>query len=351
MSKTSLGAIVLVVGVGLVIAISYTAGLWPLDRIPAGTVPTTNRIWTHRLEDVATAGILIGGVVALALAFWRGHTADLQARSTLGQVELSERRLLDDRYQKAAEMIGSAEELVRLAGIHALKDLAYSHSDEYYVQVIGLLCGFVRRPPSIERSESDAYADGLRPDILEAVSAIGLRRSDHVSLEPEGERFVSLVDANVPGLLFWEVNFDNAAFHSANLSFAGGDGSSFRNSSFPDVDFSDSEFSGCDFTEASFARADLRGADFSYAILRGATLMGTNCIGTNFENAIFTDVRMSGTIFGEGNTCAAVGLTQAQLDSALADPEDPPILEGVVDAVTGEPLVWRGRLSRQGIAE
>ena len=40
---------------------------------------------------------------------------------------------------------------------------------------------------------------------------------------------------------------------------------------------------------------------------------------------------------------AAAGLTQAQLDSAIADPENPPKLEGVLDAETGEQLVWRGR--------
>ena len=38
-----------------------------------------------------------------------------------------------------------------------------------------------------------------------------------------------------------------------------------------------------------------------------------------------------------------IGLTQAQLDEARADPANPPKLGGIVqDAETGELLVWRG---------
>ena len=36
------------------------------------------------------------------------------------------------------------------------------------------------------------------------------------------------------------------------------------------------------------------------------------------------------------------GLTQEQIDRAASDSGNPPKLEGVVDAKTGKPLVWRG---------
>ena len=39
----------------------------------------------------------------------------------------------------------------------------------------------------------------------------------------------------------------------------------------------------------------------------------------------------------------ATGLTQGQLDEARSDPNNPPFLEGVLDAETGEQLVWRGK--------
>ena len=37
------------------------------------------------------------------------------------------------------------------------------------------------------------------------------------------------------------------------------------------------------------------------------------------------------------------GLTQERLDQAIADSNNPPKLEGVIDANTGEPLVWKKR--------
>ena len=39
----------------------------------------------------------------------------------------------------------------------------------------------------------------------------------------------------------------------------------------------------------------------------------------------------------------ATGLTQDQLDMARADPDHPPKLDGVKDAITGEQLIWRGK--------
>ncbi len=41
---------------------------------------------------------------------------------------------------------------------------------------------------------------------------------------------------------------------------------------------------------------------------------------------------------------SAKGLTQAQLDEARSDPDNPPNLEGVFDAETSERLVWQGKL-------
>ena len=36
------------------------------------------------------------------------------------------------------------------------------------------------------------------------------------------------------------------------------------------------------------------------------------------------------------------GLTQKQIDRARADPDNSPNLEGVLDAESGKPIVWRG---------
>lgn len=90
--------------------------------------------------------------------------------------------------------------------------------------------------------------------------------------------------------------------------------------------------SGADLTNANLSRSILHGAEFW-----GANLTGANFLGADISGAIFSD-RLEGPV---------IGLTQAQIDSAMADPDDPPILDGVLDAETGEPLVWRGGVGRE----
>ena len=66
------------------------------------------------------------------------------------------------------------------------------------------------------------------------------------------------------------------------------------------------------------------------------------------SGATLRDTDLSGTYLsynphGGTATDLATGLTQAQLDEACADPDNSPRLDGVLDAETDEPLVWRGK--------
>ena len=58
---------------------------------------------------------------------------------------------------------------------------------------------------------------------------------------------------------------------------------------------------------------------------------------TNLNDVFLHGANLTGT-----NLKNCKGLTQEQIDEAVADSDNPPTLEGVVDANTGEPLVWRG---------
>ena len=64
------------------------------------------------------------------------------------------------------------------------------------------------------------------------------------------------------------------------------------------------------------------------------------------SSASFYHTTLSGTDFygadGDDKSWSVTGLTQAMLELAIADPGNPPKLGGVVlDADTGEPLVWQ----------
>ena len=145
----------------------------------------------HRDEDslsttIRNLGLVIGGVVAIVLAFWRSIVSERQA-------DTAQRTLLYERYQKGAEMLGSNVGSVRLGGIYALERLADEHPDQYHVQVMNLFCAFVRDPFGANDSQDEVDGEGepphaaapLREDVQAVMNVIGARRAQHLSLEGE----------------------------------------------------------------------------------------------------------------------------------------------------------------------
>ncbi|MDE0330255.1 MAG: hypothetical protein OXL41_00145 [Nitrospinae bacterium] len=104
---------------------------------------------------IRNLGLFLAAPIALGLAVWRARVADRQAEAAQTQVATSQGSLLNERYHKGAEMLGSEALSVRLGGIYALARLAREHPEEYHIQIIRLLCAFVRNPPP----ENDTAVD------------------------------------------------------------------------------------------------------------------------------------------------------------------------------------------------
>ena len=109
----------------------------------------------HYKEDslsttIRNVALVIGGVIAMLLAVWRSKVAERQASATQRQAETADRGLLNDRYQKSAEMLGSSILSVRLGGIYALQGLAEQHPEQYHISIMQQLCSFVRHPTEVE---------------------------------------------------------------------------------------------------------------------------------------------------------------------------------------------------------
>ena len=126
--------------------------------------------WLHGSDTETTAsttlrnmGLLIAGGLAIVFAAWRGwvaerqsDTARRQADTSQGQADTAYRGLLNERYQRGAEMLGSEVLSVRMAGIYALQRLAEEHPEQYHIQVMQLLCAFV-----VQTSNSNSTASEM----------------------------------------------------------------------------------------------------------------------------------------------------------------------------------------------
>ncbi len=96
---------------------------------------------------IRNLGLVIGGLIAIGFGIWRGVVADRQAKASLHQAKTSHRSLLNERYQKGAEMLGSEARYVVVGGIYALTRLAQENPEQYRDQILDLLSLFKENPP------------------------------------------------------------------------------------------------------------------------------------------------------------------------------------------------------------
>lgn len=366
-------------------------------------------------STIRNLALVIGGVIAGLLAVWRSRVAERQAAAARGQVEAAQQGLLNERYQRGAEMLGSDVLSVRLGGIYALQRLANEHPQEYHVPIMQLLCAFVRHPtrdqselaePAANNSESghednrdDAHTFA-REDVYAVTQIIRTRNRRVIRLEDEAGYALDLRgadlrrsdfrDSHLPrsdlrlarlsGAQLINADLSGARLQRADLSSPLGatsmdtkDPTDLKNIDLTDITrldgavLSDIEAFGANFSSAILDGVDLSGeslllvnlsgsrlmnVDLSNtnlwrADLSGAELHGAKLFGADLQHAILSATDLSGSyLSGHAVTPKrpVSGLTQDQIDKACADRGNPPRLDSVLDADTGEQLVWRGKV-------
>ena len=167
----------------------------------------------------------------------------------------------------------------------------------------------------------------------------------------------------------YRAELKNAILDGANLSYASGNGAVFSEASFVGT-----VAHKATFITANFDSADMLGGDWSGSVLQNSSFMKTkmpnrlieahlersnlsqSVLGAvNLSDAWIEKADLSGARFGiatrittdtQSGTRSSTKLfpiiTQAALDSAIADPGSPPMLQaGMTDVTTGRALVWK----------
>ena len=270
---------------------------------------------------IRNIGLVIAGSLAIPLAIWRAIVADKQASSAQHQTVIAQQDLLNERYQKAAEMIGNVLLSVRLGGIYALQGLIEEHAEQYYVRCMRLLCAFVRNPPADEHltplsdREMTRWGGGirLRADVQAVMDMMRSRDDRLIGLE---------------GRARFEVDFKGSDLRGSNL----------RQVNFTGVDLRDADLSGAYAVGANMSRVGLSGARLYKTMLASANLSGTYFSGADVSRTWFCG---KSSVHGSRFDSPAIGIVLHRFYRARARKGNPPILGGVVhDAESGEPLVW-----------
>ena len=346
-------------------------GVWTSTRFwvwlhPEATTEVSNS------ETLRNVGLLIGGLLAFVFAGWRAWVAERQANSTQRQADAAQRQaetafvqaetafvqaettqqiLLNDRYQRGAEMLGSTVLVVRLGGIYALNRLAEEHPQQYHIQVMELLCAFARNPVGRKEELVVDYggtdpASRLREDIQAVMTAIGSRGEKKLELEEENGYIPNLTDAYLPHLQLEKGNLSSVRLGRANLRGAYLLGADLSGAHLDVADLSGSilafaNLTGGSLIMANFASSKMGLANLTRATLDGANLSEADLNSANLTGASFMGTNLSGADFSHYGQGPATGLTQLQFDCAYRATETPPSVERVDDIETGKPIVWR----------
>ena len=303
-------AVVVVLGVGAGLSAAFWGDLsGPEDNKEALSTTVRNVM------------LMLAALLALPLAIWRGWVAERQVRATQDSVGAAHIAIANQRFQAAAQMLGSEVNAVRLGAIDTLAALANEDSERYYIQSTKLLAAFIRDPfregdmpmPVTRRGGGST----IREDVSSALDFIGSRAASEVHLEAWHGYRIDLSGVSFGRVDLRGLNLSRTTLNRANLSGARCGG----------VDFSDS---------------DLSHASLSGAHLRGVTMRNAKLSGANFSASVRGVEGQYEDYSGLGRS-PAVGLVQKQLDEALDDQEEGPMLRGVKDAGTGEQLLWHGR--------
>ena len=282
---------------------------------------------------IRNVGLVIGGGIAIGLAWWRSIVADRQARSSQQQAETSQRGLLNERYQKGAEMLGSKMLSVRLGGIYALQRLSEDEPEQYHLQITHLFCAFASHPTedrdymaALRGTEQKPHR--LREDVQVAVTAVGTRSEDETKLERklslvlEGAYLVraylsganltgaSLSKANLADAYLFKANLNGTYLNSTDLTGAYLSGADLNGAHLFKANLTRAELTDATLTSVKLSDADLTGADLTDSDLTGAVL--TNAILTN---ATLRNTTLTNAMLRKANLTNTI-LKNAKLDSA-----------------------------------
>ena len=329
-------------------------------------------------DTLRNAGLMLAGLLALIFALWRGWVAEQQSVTARRQADIAQQSLLNERYERGAEMLGSPVLSVRLGGIYALRRLAEEHPELYHIQIMELFCAFLRNPTSSEESrdrENDQTlppqtGSPVREDVQVVLTTVGDRTKMGLDIEEATGRFrldlhnadlsrIHLPGANLAGRESGAERIMRGAYlGDTNLSHVYLQGAQLERANLIHANFSQAHMGSADLSGVLAQTTDFSGADFggnlSDADFRWANFSGANIGISNLENSNLEGANFSGAIFGTGTRVTLseppisedvfARLTQRQLNEACADPNNPPkIPAGTVDIESGKPLIWCGK--------
>lgn len=315
-----------------------------------------------RVNTIGTVATIVGGIFLY-------YNFRIAVRNT----ELTESRLITERFGKSIEQIGDEKIEVRLGGIYALERIAKDSPRDHWT-LMEVLTSFVqeRAPlrkvqknelilekPSLNEQKQGAHSDqdsSIPRDVQAALTVIGrreanndgnrgvldlsrtnlsgayltradLHRANVTKTNLSGAYLIkadlhraNAIETNLNGAYLMETNLCESILLKADLSGATLGKAKLTSASLLGAKLyraylGEANLSGADLRKADLRNANLGGAIFHKTNLNGANLSGANLSGANLREADFSDANLSEANLREADFSGA-NLSEANLKEA-----------------------------------
>ena len=255
-----------------------------------------------------TIAQIIGGILVLiGLVFtWE------QLSDTKNIIEISEERLITDRYSKAIDQLGSNKTQIRLGGIYSLGQIANS-AKEYIPVVNKVLATYIRQNYNYPNVN-------IHEELQASIDIITYRDSNYQT------SITTSQGANLSNVILESYAFDGAILINAILNSSNVSQSSFVKSNLSGMSAYEADFKRANFKESTLSKSTLYGACFEQAILTGSIVKNADLRLANLKEANLsycdltgcnlTDANLNGAFLYNANLTNVKGLTKAQIQSA-----------------------------------
>ena len=236
------------------------------------------------------------------------ETAREQGRIAKGQAKIAritEEGRTHDRFKNAIDHLGHADRFVRMAGVHALRNLS-SEQEGQRKLILSILCSRILDITSESKYQKD-YKKKPSHEIQTMMHVLFERTDENE--EPWKGLSADLSKGYFCGLELENAQFQgaklgNAQFQGAKIQGAEFQGANLRNAQFQrayllraqfqGAKLGNAQFQGAPLLSAQFQEAELGNAQFQGAYLLGAQFQGANLLRAQFQGAHLLEAQFQG---------------------------------------------------------
>ncbi len=277
---------------------------WLFQQIPGLFAREDKDSRTFAIEVVKTIISALGLIATLSA----GIVLFLNYRNSQAEMQLTQQRLITERFSKAVEQIGNTKEEVVIGGIYSLERIAKDSPKDQWT-IMEVLTSYIRKnspiPSNIQQLKPEERKKALKKlpsvsiPVQAALTVIGRRKVEN---DQAGDNLAETTDSNKIKIL----DLSQTNLREANLILANLNGANLNGANLNGANLIRAYLNGANLYEANLIEANLIEAYLNGAYLNGAYLNGANLYRANLNGAILYGANLKGANLKGANLILAI---------------------------------------------